>query len=99
MNVRFTSLANREFIQVFDHYAALNPATARKLAREVNEGFTLVGLFPELCRSYAPPFRRFKPRTFPYGFFYTVEPTEVMVHAVVHLHREPATIAARLRAS
>jgi len=99
VNVRFTSLANREFIHVFDHYAALNPGTARKLASEVTEGFKRVGLFPEICSYYVRPFRRFKPRTFPYGFFYTIEANEIMVHAVVHLHRQPAAIIARLLAS
>jgi plasmid stabilization system protein ParE len=99
VNVRFTLLAQREFDEVLDYYAALSKATARKLAREMAGGFTRVCQFPESCPFYSPPFRRMKAKSFPYGFFYTVDSEDIVVHAVVHLRRHPAAIRARLRLS
>lgn len=97
MNVRFTLLAQREFDEVLDYYAALSKATARKLAREMADGFARVCQFPESCPFYSPPFRRMKAKSFPYGFFYAVDGEDIVVHAVVHLRRHPANIRARLR--
>jgi plasmid stabilization system protein ParE len=35
--------------------------------------------------------RRSIPRRFPYGVFYRIEQADVLVFAVVHLHRDPST--------
>ena len=99
MNVRFTLLAQRELNEVLDYYAAFGPATARKLAREMGEGFARVSRNPAACPFYSPPFRRMKAKSFPYGFIYTVVDEDIVVEAVVHLRRNPATIRARLRLS
>lgn len=99
MNVRFTLLAQREFNEVSQYYATFSNATARKLAHEMAEGFARVCQFPESCPFYSPPFRRMRTKSFPYGFFYTVDSDEIVVHAVVHLRRSPANIRARLRLS
>lgn len=99
MNVRFTLLAQREFDEVLDYYAAFGKATAHKLAREMEAGFARVCKFPESSPYYSPPFRRMKAKSFPYGFFYTVNGDDIVVEAVVHLRRSPVNIRARLRLS
>lgn len=99
MKVRFTLLAQRELNEVLDYYAGFGKATARKLAREMAEGFDRVCRNPAACPFYSPPFRRMKAKSFPYGFIYTVIGEEIVVEAVVHLRRNPATIRARLRLS
>ena len=35
--------------------------------------------------------RRAIPRRFPYGVFYRIDGSDVLVFAVVHLHRDPST--------
>ena len=62
-------------------------------------GFARVCQFPESSPFYSPPFRRMKAKSFPYGFFYTVNGDDIVVEAVVHLRRSPVNIRARLRLS
>lgn len=96
MKLRYQSRASAEFHEAVVNYLEVNPLAARKLVNEVERGLRRVQLFPELCRRWLGDYRMFRPRSFPYGWFYRVEPNEIVIYAVLHLHRDPAAIAARL---
>jgi plasmid stabilization system protein ParE len=49
-------------------------------------------LFPEVVVGY----RRGLLHRFPYGVYFSHEPNRVVVHAVLHLHRDPAVWQKRL---
>lgn len=80
-------------------YQEVNPQAAKKFVFEVERGLRRVQQFPEICRRWLGDYRMMRPPSFPYGWFYRVESEEVVIYAVLHLHSDPATIAARLYAS
>ncbi len=96
MKLRYQSRASAEFHQAVISYLEVNPQAARKLLNEVESGLRRVQLFPELCRRWLGDYRKFRLPSFPYGWFYRVEPGEIVIYAVLHLHHDPAAIAARL---
>lgn len=51
------------------------------------------GLFPEV----KPGFRRGLLRRFPYGIYFSMTSEHVLLHAVLHLHRDPSVARRRLR--
>ena len=86
-----------EFYVAVTSYLEENPMAARRFVSEVERGLRRVQQFPEICRRFLGDYRMMKPPRFPYGWFYRVEPGEIVIYAVLHLHRDPAAIAARLR--
>ena len=53
-------------------------------------------LHPELGPVYRAPFRRLLIPDFPYGIFYNVQPTRIVVSAVLDLRKDPKEIRKRL---
>lgn len=96
MRLRYQSRACEEFHEAVVGYQEVNPQAARKFVSEVERGLRRVQQFPEICRRWLGDYRIMRPPIFPYGWFYRVEPDEVVIYAVLHLHRDPAVIAARL---
>lgn len=96
MKLRYQSRACEEFHQAVVGYQEVNPQAARKFVSEVERGLRRVQRFPEICRRWLGDYRMMRPPSFPYGWFYREEPDEIVIYAVLHLHRDPAAIAARL---
>lgn len=96
MKLRYQSRACEEFHLAVVGYQEVNPQAARKFVSEVERGLRRVQQFPKICRPWLGDYRMMRPPSFPYGWFYCVEPDEIVIYAVLHLHRDPATIAARL---
>lgn len=99
MKLRYQSRACEEFHQAVVGYQEVNPQAARKFVSEVERGLRRVQQFPELCRRWLGDYRMMRPPSFPYGWFYRVEPDEIVIYAVLHLRRDPAVTAARLHES
>ena len=61
--------------------------------------FTLANLrrHPEIAPMFEEPVRRLVIGSTGYGLFYCVEPRGIIVHALVHLSKNPETIRARIR--
>jgi toxin ParE1/3/4 len=99
VKLRYQSRACVEFYEAVIGYQEASPEAARKLVSEVERGLRRLQQFPLLCRRWHGEYRMMRPPTFPYGWFYRVEREEIVIYAVLHLHRDPAAIAARLRDS
>lgn len=99
MKLRYQSRACAEFHEAVVGYQEASPSAARKFVSEVERGLRRLHQFPELCRRWLGDYRMFRPPSFPYGWFYRVEVDEIVIYAVLHLHRDPAAIATRLRES
>ena len=99
MKLRYQSRACAEFHEAVVAYQEVNPLAARKFVSGAERGLRRLHQFPELCRRRLGDYRMFRPPGFPYGWFYRVELDEIVIYAVLHLHRDPAAIAARLRES
>lgn len=56
---------------------------------EVEASLAQIGEFPEACPTVHKNVRRALLRRFPYGVFYVVEPTRVVVLGVLHQAQDP----------
>ncbi|HTB84670.1 MAG TPA: type II toxin-antitoxin system RelE/ParE family toxin [Candidatus Sulfotelmatobacter sp.] len=57
--------------------------------REVRETILRIGQWPEAWQPLDKDIRRCRTHRFPYGIIYTIENGEVLILAVMHLHRHP----------
>lgn len=64
--------------------------------RQLDAALTLMRHHPEMARIYGGPYRRMLIRDFPYGIFYEVSPTRIIVVAVMDLRQDPRTIRRKL---
>ena len=96
MRLRYQSRACAEFHQAVASYQEVNPQAAMRFVAEAERGLRRVQQFPEICRRWLGDYRMLRPPSFPYGWFYRVEADEIIIYAILHLHRAPAAIAARL---
>jgi toxin ParE1/3/4 len=56
----------------------------------------LIRQFPEIAPVYKQPYRRMRVRDFPYGIFYQVQPTRIVVVTILDLRQDPDVIKKRL---
>jgi len=76
VKLRYQSRACEEFHQAVVGYQDVNPEAARKFVSEVERGLRRMQQFPEICRRWLGDYRMMRPPSFPYGWFYCVEPDE-----------------------
>ena len=56
---------------------------------EVEEGLQRIQQFPQLWPLYEGEYRRYLLKRFPYGLIYRIDPEQIFIMAVAHLHRRP----------
>jgi toxin ParE2 len=56
---------------------------------EVEEGLQRIQQFPQLWPLYEGVYRRYLLKHFPYGLIYRIDPEQIFIMAVAHLHRRP----------
>ena len=89
--------AENDLLEIFssldEHEQGLGEAFVERL------DFTLANLrqYPEIAPIFEPPVRRLVIGSTGFGLFYSVESRGIIVHALVHLARNPETIRARIR--
>jgi plasmid stabilization system protein ParE len=52
---------------------------------------------PEIAPVYEGRYRRMLIRDFPYGIFYAVQPTRIVVGAIMDLRQNPETLRRKVR--
>ena len=62
----------------------------RTFVQQIDALLDLIRLNPMQYRIVHREVRRAIPRRFPYGVFYRIEESEILVFAVVDLHRDPS---------
>jgi plasmid stabilization system protein ParE len=67
----------------------ISPGLGDAFMREVEAGIASICENPAAWFPLARGIRRYRTRTFPYGIVYTVREDQVLVLAVMHLHRRP----------
>jgi plasmid stabilization system protein ParE len=71
-------------------YAEKNPAAAKRFVAALRAAIQLVADDPERWVEFQVGVRRVLLKKFPYAVVYTVEPTRILVLAVMHFSRHPA---------
>jgi plasmid stabilization system protein ParE len=76
----------------FDRYEHYQEGRGEVFMRHLDVAFTLLRQNPEMGPPYADSYRRLLVRDFPYGIFYSVQPSRLVVAAVIDLRQDPETI-------
>ena len=78
-----------EEMQAAAYYAARTPGLGDTFLNEIEQGLRRIQEFPRLWPIYEDEYRRYLLQRFPYGLIYRIDPEEVFILAVAHLHRHP----------
>lgn len=86
----FRQEARAEFLAAIAWYEAERPGLGGRLNAEVERLLARVLESPQQFPEIDPGVRRGLVRSFPYGIFFAAFAEEILVLAVLHLHRDPA---------
>jgi toxin ParE1/3/4 len=87
--VRFLSAAEWELIQAARYYESEVPALGAGFLSEVQKAVAGIESHPQAASVVKEKIRRRIPGRFPYAIVYRVEPDEIIILAMIHLHRSP----------
>ena len=71
------------------YYARRAPGLGEAFLDEIEQGLWRIQEFPRLWPVYEGAYRRYLLQRFPYGLMYRLDPEEIFILAVAHLHRRP----------
>jgi plasmid stabilization system protein ParE len=83
--------AKSDLRQAVRWYEGQSPGLGREFVAEVEATLNRISDNPLQYQTIYREMRRAIPRKFPYGVFYRVEQDAIVVFAIVHLHRNPAS--------
>ena len=78
-----------EVLEAFRYYRSQAPNLGATFIQEVKAAILDVAENPEQWAVFRPPVRRRLVHRFPYAVLYKIEQDEVVVVAVMHMHRNP----------
>jgi plasmid stabilization system protein ParE len=88
--------ADHDVQAAFDRYENYQPGRGEVFLRQLDAALTLLRQHPESAPTYGGRYRRMLVRDFPYGIFYQVQPTRIVVGATMDLRQDPRRIRERL---
>lgn len=89
MRIRFEIEAAAELAEAVAYYNGLLPGLGSEFAAEVRGGLHRIEEHPNAWPLIEDDIRRYRLNRFPYGFVYMIHQSEIVVLAVMHLHRKP----------
>jgi toxin ParE1/3/4 len=89
MNYSFHPEADEEFVEGVAYYEDCEPGLGLDFSREVYAAIQNAIDYPTMWPEIDADVRRCLVHRFPYGVLYSVEPHEIFILAVMHLHRDP----------
>jgi plasmid stabilization system protein ParE len=89
MNYSFHPDAESEFIKAIEYYEGCADGLGYDFAIEVYETIKRIIAYPDAWQELEDKIRRSLVNRFPYGILYINENNEIIILAVMHLHRDP----------
>jgi plasmid stabilization system protein ParE len=89
MRYRLASEARDEYRAAALYYLKDSPRVAAAFVEQVEAGLVLIRERPTTWRVLKADVRRYLVKRFPFGIYYTIEPGEIVVWAIMHLRRKP----------
>jgi hypothetical protein len=89
VTVRFLVEAEAELADAVAYYDGMLPGLGAEFALEVRDGLTRIEQYPKAWQLLGRRARRYCLSRFPYGLVYAPLLSEIVVLAVMHLHRKP----------
>jgi toxin ParE1/3/4 len=97
MELVFLDAADRDIQSAYEFYESCQEGQGTIFMLHVDAVLTHLRSFPEIGPRYSGPYRRLLIPRFPYGIFYAVEQTRIIICGVLDLRQDPKAIARRLR--
>lgn len=88
--------ADIDIQQAYDFYENFQSGRGGIFMRHLDVAFGHVRTFPESAPIFRGNYRRLLVPRFPYGIFYAIEPTRIVVAGVLYLRQDPEAIVRRL---
>jgi hypothetical protein len=89
VRVRVIEEAEAELDHAVAHYNELLAGLGTEFAANARDGLSHIEKFPDAWQLLGQRVRRYRLSRFPYGLVYARLESEIVVVAVMHLHREP----------
>jgi plasmid stabilization system protein ParE len=89
--------AEEDLLRIFGQLEDFREGAGERFAHALDATLQYLRDFPELAPDFDHPMRRLVVGATGYGLFYTLEARGIIVHALVPLSQNPATIRARIR--
>lgn len=89
MMYRLDPAARDEYREAAEHYLKESPRIAAAFVDQIEATIERIRRNPTTWRVLEHDVRRCLARRFPFGIYYTVEKDEIVVWAIMHLHRKP----------
>lgn len=88
-SVCFHSDAEAEMIAAAAYYETQQPDLGRRFLAAVQDAINRIVLNPRLYPTVELDVQRCLTKTFPFGVLFRERPNEIVIMAVMHLHRDP----------
>jgi toxin ParE1/3/4 len=93
VRLRYTLPALADLTAILDYIAAHSPQGAKRVQARIQAIIDLLLLHPHIgARTDNPAIRRLATPPYPYVVFYEATESEIIIHAVRHLARNPSGI-------
>lgn len=89
MKAHFTSIAELELKEAMEFYETKQTGLGAEFLAEVEATTQLIETHPEAWLALSPRTRRCRTHRFPYGLFYQIRKTEILIVSVMDLRRDP----------
>jgi toxin ParE2 len=96
MIVRFVEAAQKELEEATAYYDEKRAGLGDEFAAEVEAAVERIRNFPNAWTRLSPNVGRCRTNRFPYGLVFQARPNEILILAVMHLHRKPGYWKERL---
>ena len=88
--------ADQDIQSAFNRYEEFQSGRGELFMHHLDAALTLLRQQPEIAPVYTGRYRRMLVRDFPYGIFYSVEPTRIVISAIMDLRQDPERIRRKL---
>ena len=89
MKAHFTSIAELELKEAMEFYESKQAGLGADFLTEVEAAVRLIEAHPHAWLSLSPRTRRCRTHRFPYGLFYQIRKTEILIVSVMDMRRDP----------
>ena len=93
--IAFTRPAIADMDAAHDWYEEKRAGLGKQFVLEVDAAVARIAASPARFPLRLPPFRRMLVRKFPYAIYYSLDGGNILVHAVMHMARNPNLLEQR----
>lgn len=96
MIIRFLDVADQEYRDAYDYYDGVVDQLGDEFKEEVTHALWRIKSYPNAWQKVSKHARRCRLERFPFGVVYQIRQDEILVLAVMHLHRDPGYWVSRV---